>query len=358
MTSPRPSKPPSRKRRRARKTRAIAPPDAPPDTPSDAQPEALSDQERRNLLYWMRLTRTLDDRLVALWKQGRGVGGTFNQRGHEAISVGTGAALRPDDIVAPIHRDLGCYLIRGMTPRRIVANQLGRVTGVTRGRDANLHGCGDLSLGVIGFISHIPQSLGPALGAAMSFTYRGEERAALTYLGDGGTATGVFHEALNMAAVREAPLVVVVENNQYAYSTPLSQSMAGDNIRARSEALGVPAAVVDGNDLEAVYRCAEAALRRARSGGGPSLIEAKTMRMLGHAIHDGAEYVPPELLAEWEEKDPILRYERKLLEAGIVDDSLLREMADNCRAVCEDAVQFAEASDWPDPATVEEGVFA
>lgn len=318
----------------------------------------LSDQERRNLLYWMRLTRTLDDRLVALWKQGRGVGGTFNQRGHEAISVGAGAALEPDDIVAPIHRDLGCYLIRGMTPRRIVANQLGRASGVTRGRDANLHGCGDMSLGIIGFVSHIPQSLGPALGAAMSFTYRGEERAALTFLGDGGTTTGTFHEVLNMAAVRRAPLVVVVENNQYAYSTPLRQSMAGDNIPARSEALGVPAEVVDGNDLEAVYGCAEAALRRARAGGGPSLIEAKTMRMLGHAIHDGAEYVPPELLAEWEKKDPVARYERKLLAAGIVDEARLKEITDNCRAVAEDAVEFAEADDWPDPASVEEGVFA
>lgn len=319
---------------------------------------ALSNQERRNLLYWMRLTRTLDDQLVALWKQGRGVGGTFNQKGHEAISVGTGAALRPDDVVAPIHRDLGCYLIRGMTPRRIVANQLGRVTGVTRGRDANLHGCGDLDLGIIGFISHIPQSVSTALGAAMSFTYRGEKRAAMTYLGDGGTTTGVFHEALNMAAVMAAPLVVVVENNQYAYSTPLRQSMAGDNIAARSEALGVPAQIVDGNDLEAVYRCAVIALDRARAGGGPSLIEAKTMRMLGHAIHDGAEYVPPEMLAEWEAKDPIARYERKLLEAGIADRAYLEAVARNCREVADDAVRFAEASDWPDPATVQQGVFA
>ena len=319
---------------------------------------ALSGQERRNLLYWMRLTRTLDDQLVALWKQGRGVGGTFNQKGHEAISVGTGAALRPDDVVAPIHRDLGCYLIRGMTPRRIVANQLGRVTGVTRGRDANLHGCGDLDLGIIGFISHIPQSVSTALGAAMSFTYRGEKRAAMTYLGDGGTTTGVFHEVLNMAAVMASPLVVVVENNQYAYSTPLRQSMAGDNIAARSEALGVPAQIVDGNDLEAVYRCAVIALDRARSGGGPSLIEAKTMRMLGHAIHDGAEYVPPEMLAEWEAKDPIARYERKLLEAGIADRAHLEAVARNCREVADDAVRFAEASDWPDPATVQQGVFA
>lgn len=319
---------------------------------------SLSGQERRNLLYWMRLTRTLDDQLVALWKQGRGVGGTFNQKGHEAISVGTGAALHPADVVAPIHRDLGCYLIRGMTPRRIVANQLGRVTGVTQGRDANLHGCGDLALGIIGFVSHIPQSVSTALGAAMSFTYRGEKRAAMTYLGDGGTTTGVFHEVLNMAAVTAAPLVVVVENNQYAYSTPLRQSMAGDNIAARSEALGVPAQVADGNDLEEVYRCAVIALERARAGGGPSLIEAKTMRMLGHAIHDGAEYVPPELLAEWEAKDPIARYERKLLEAGIADRAYLEAVARNCREVADDAIRFAEASDWPDPATVQQGVFA
>lgn len=320
--------------------------------------EPLPDELRRELHYWMRLTRTLDDLLAALWKQGRGVGGTFNQRGHEAISVGTGAALAPDDVAAPLHRDLGCYLIRGMTPRRIFANQLGRAGGVTGGRDANLHGCGDLSLGIVGFISHIPQSVSTALGAAMSFTYRGQPRAAMAYLGDGGTATGLFHEVLNMAALYQAPLVIVVENNQYAYSTPVHRHLAGRNIVRRSRAAGVPAEEVDGNDVEAVYRAASAALERARPGGGPSLIEARTMRMLGHAIHDGAEYVPEELLEKWRKRDPIDRYERKLLEDGTVDRAFLDEAARRCRKAADDAAAFAEASPWPDPASVEEGVFA
>ena len=306
----------------------------------------------------MRLTRTLDDQMIALWKQGRGVGGTFNQRGHEAISVGTGAALAPDDVATPLHRDLGCYLIRGMTPRRIVANQLGRAAGVTGGRDANLHGCGDLTLGIVGFISHIPQSVSTALGVAMSFAYRNEPRVAMTYIGDGGTTAGLFHEVLNMAAVHRAPLVVVVENNQYAYSTPLHQQMAGQNIAPRSEALGVPAEVVDGNDVDAVHTAAAAAVERVRSGGGPYLLEARTMRMLGHAIHDGAEYVPSGLLEKWKKRDPVVLYERKLLDEGIVDQAYLDESARRCREITEDAVAFAESSEWPDPAAVEEGVFA
>lgn len=308
--------------------------------------------------HWMRLTRTMDDQLVSLWKQGRGVGATFNQRGHEAISVAAGAALRPEDVVAPMHRDLGCYLIRGMTPRRIMANQLGRATGVTGGRDANLHGCGDLSLNIIGFISHLPQSMPVALGAAMSFVYRNEPRVALTFVGDGSSCTGVFHETLNLAAVYRAPFVVIVENNQFAYSTPLDQQMAIDDIAERGSAHGVRSEIVDGNDVEAVYRTVEAAISRARRGEGPSLIEAKTMRMLGHAIHDGAEYVPGALLEEWTRRDPLVRFEEAMVARRLVEREYLDEVADECRQVVADAVQFAESSSWPDPATVREGVYA
>ena len=311
-----------------------------------------------DLHHWMRLTRTMDNRLVALWKQGRGLGATFNQRGHEAISVGAGAALQPDDVVAPMHRDLGCYLLRGMTPRRIMANQLGRSTGVTGGRDANLHGCGDLSLNIIGFISHLPQSMPVALGAAMSFTYRKEPRVALTFAGDGSSCTGVFHETLNLAAVQEAPFVVIVENNQYAYSTPLHQQMAIEHIAVRGTAHGVASQTVDGNDVEAVYLATEAATKRAREGGGPTLIEAKTMRMLGHAIHDGADYVPTALLEEWESRDPLARYEQTLLARRLVDQTYLDRLASKCREIVADAVRFAESSDWPDPRTVAEGVYA
>jgi TPP-dependent pyruvate/acetoin dehydrogenase alpha subunit len=318
----------------------------------------LHRDQKLDLYYWMRLTRTFDEAMLALWKQGRGVGGTFSQRGHEAISVGAGYALGPEDVAAPMHRDLGCYLVRGLTPRRIFANLLGRETGVTRGRDANLHGLGDLSLNLIGFVSHLPQSLGVALGVAMSFRYRNEPRVALTFTGDGASSAGLFHEVLNMAAVYNAPLVVIVENNQYAYSTPLHQQMKVPDIALRAQGYGIPGLIVDGNDVEAMYHVTKEAVERARQGGGPTLIEAKTMRMLGHAIHDGAEYVPRELLAAWEAKDPIRRYEARLLAEGIADQEELDEIGRRCVVEIEDAITFAEASPWPDPATVTEGVYA
>jgi len=318
----------------------------------------LSDDQRRDLHYWMRLTRTLDDQVRAMWLQGRGVGGTFSQRGHEAISVGAGAALDEDDVVAPMHRDLGCYLLRGMTPERIMGNQLGRAMGVSQGRDANLHGMGDLSLGIIGFISHLPQSLPVALGAAMSFTYRGQPQVAMAFVGDGGTTTGLFHETLNLAAVHRAPFVVIVENNQYAYSTPLAQQMASDLIADKASAHGIRAEVIEGNDVDAVFYAAQDAVDRARDGGGPSLIEAKTMRMLGHAIHDGAEYVPTELLAMWEARDPITLLEGKMLAADLVDGEYLARTQQRCRALVDDAIATAEAADWPDPDTVTDGVYS
>lgn len=318
----------------------------------------LTNAQRLELYYWMRLTRTFDEHMLALWKQGRGLGGTFSQRGHEAISVGAGYTLAPDDVVAPMHRDLGCYLLRGMSPRRIFANLLGRATGVTAGRDANLHGLGDLSLGIIGFISHLPQSLPVALGVAMSFQYRDEPRVALTFVGDGASSTGPFHETLNMAAVYQAPLVVIIENNQYAYSTPLSEQMRVVDIVRHAAAYDMPGLIIDGNDVEVVYTVVSEAVARARDGGGPTLVEAKTMRMLGHAIHDGAEYVPRELLAEWETKDPIRRYEAVLLAAAVADQAGLDQIGARCTAEVEDAVAFAEASPWPDPAAIAEGVYA
>ena len=257
-----------------------------------------------------------------------------------------------------MHRDLGCYLLRGLTPRRLFANMLGKATGVTRGRDANLHGTGDLDHNIAGFISHLGHSLSVAVGMAMSFNYRAEPRVALTFIGDGSSSTGVFHEAMNLAAVENAPVVVIVENNLYAYATPMSQQMKIEDIADRAAGYGIPGLIVDGNDVEAVYDVTKQAVDRARSGGGPTLIEAKTMRMLGHAIHDGAEYVPAELLAEWEAKDPLRRYEDRLLLAGITDQIELDEIGHRCEVEIEDAVEFAESSPMPDPASIFDGVFA
>jgi pyruvate dehydrogenase E1 component alpha subunit len=318
----------------------------------------LTPKQQLELYYWMRLTRTFDDRMLAHWKQGRGVGGTFSQRGHEAISIGAGYALGPDDIVAPMHRDLGTFLLRGITPRRMFANLLARATGVTHGRDVNLHGVGDLDFGIFGFISHLPHSLPVGLGAAMSFRYRDQPRVALSFTGDGASNAGLFHETLNMAALYNAPWVVLVENNLYAYSTPVAETMKVTDIARRADGYGMPGVIVDGNDVEAVYAVTTAAIERARSGGGPTLIEAKTMRMLGHAVHDGAEYVPAELLAAWELRDPIRLYDARLLAQGIADRAELDEIGQRCQVEVEDAVAFAEASPWPEPASVTAGVYA
>ena len=245
-----------------------------------------------------------------------------------------------------------------MTPRRVFANLLGRETGVTRGRDANFHGLGDLNHNIVGLISHLPHSLPVALGLAMSFMYRDEPRVALTFTGDGASSTGLFHEVLNMAAVYNAPLVVIVENNQYAYSTPLHQQMKVFDIAGRAGIYGMPGVTVDGNDVEAMHAVAREAVERARRGGGPTLIESKTMRMLGHAIHDGAEYVPVELLAEWQARDPIKLYTVRLLAEGVAGRAELDEIDRRCEVEIDDAIAFAESSPWPDPATVFDGVYA
>ncbi len=318
----------------------------------------LSPEQKLDVFYWMTLTRTFDEEMLAYWKQGKGVGGAFSQRGHEAISVGAGYALEKDDVVAPMHRDLGCYLVRGMSAKRIFANLLGRETGVTRGRDANLHGMGDLSLGIIGFVSHLPMSMPVTVGVAVSFQYRDEPRVALTFTGDGASSTGAWHESLNLAAVYNAPAVFIVENNQYAYSTPLKQQMKVKNIADRAAGYGMPGVIVDGNDVEEVYATVKEAVERARQGGGPTLIEAKTMRMLGHAIHDGAEYVPPELLAEWEAKDPVQRFAQRLLEGGLATEAELEAIRQRALEEVREAIAYAESSPWPDPSTVEEGVYA
>lgn len=319
---------------------------------------ALSAEQLTELYYWMVLTRIFDERMLAYWKQGQGVGGTYSQRGHEAISVAAGFALGPDDIVAPMHRDLGCYLLRGLTPRRIFANLLGKATGVTAGRDANLHGLGDLNLGLIGFISHLPHSLPVTVGVAMSFKLRREPRVALTFTGDGSSSTGVWHESLNMAALYKAPIVVIVENNGYAYSTPYAQQTRAAQIADRAVGYGMPGVIVDGNDVEAVYAVVHEAIERARQGGGPTLIEAMTMRMAGHAIHDGAEYVPAELLAQWEARDPIAKFTQTLLDRGITDETELAEIRQRAAAEVEDAIAYAEDSPLPDPETVVHGVYA
>lgn len=180
----------------------------------------------------------------------------------------------------------------------------------------------------------------------------------MNFVGDGSTNTGLFHESLNLAAVQRAPVVVVVENNQYAYSTPLAQQMAVEDLTARGAAHGVPAVAIDGNDADVVYETVGAFVEKARQGDGPALIVANTMRMRGHAIHDGYEYVPPELLEQWEQRDPVDRYARRLIEEGILEQAAVDAIRADAEATVADAVAYAESSAFPDPATLTDGVYA
>jgi pyruvate dehydrogenase E1 component alpha subunit len=306
----------------------------------------------------MKLTRALDNRLLEAYKQGKIAGGSFSQLGHEAISVGAAMALAEGDVIAPMHRDLGAYLVRGITPRRLMAQYFGRATGVSAGRDGNLHGCGDLALGIVGYISSLPASMPVTVGAAMALKLRGQGRVALTFFGDGSSSEGLCHESLNWAAVFQAPAIFVCENNQYAYSTPLTRQMRVQDIAARAQSYGMPGLAVDGNDLPAVYSAVAEAVVRARAGGGPALIECKTMRMRGHAVHDNMAYVPPALLNEWASRDPVARLEALLREQGLLDESAIEVLDARVANEVEDAQAFAEASPYPDPSTLTQGVFA
>jgi TPP-dependent pyruvate/acetoin dehydrogenase alpha subunit len=320
--------------------------------------ELLTSERRIEAYAWMTLTRAFDDAMVAMWKQGRGLGGAFSQRGHEAISVAAGMALGADDVVAPMHRDLGTYLVRGMTPDRIFGNLLGKATGPTRGRDANLHGMGDLSLGIIGFVSHIPQALPTTLGVAMAFKLRRERRVALTTVGDGGFTSGGTHETLNMASLYRAPFVLIVEDNKYAYSTPLEQQMRSARFAEKAAAYDIPSVKVDGNDFDAMYAAVHTGIDRAREGGGPTVIEADTMRMLGHAIHDGAEYVPAEMLEAWKARDPVDTFRLRLLAEQTATEEQLDAVDRAAQLKIQEAIATAVAAPLPDPSTLHEGVYA
>lgn len=309
------------------------------------------------LYYFLKLTRSLEDRITAMYRQGKILGGVWTSNGMEAISVGYACALEKNDIIAPYFRDMGAFLVKGITPGRIMAQYLGKKTGVTGGKEGNVH-VGDINLGVLGYPSHLADNYPVAVGVALSFKIREEQRVVAACTGDGGTSRGDFHEALNMASVWKVPVVFFCNNNQYAYSTPVKLQMAIKDVAERSLAYAIPSEVVDGNDVVAVYQAARVAYERARRGEGPSFIECKTMRMHGHSEHDAAKYVPRELIDEWKKKDPIMKMERYLISNNIAKEEKLKEIGEQVVKEIEDAVEFAEQSPLPEGKEAIEGVYA
>ena len=312
----------------------------------------LTPDDRVSLLRHMLLMRGIEERAMNLYRQGKVPGSFYDGFGQEAVSVGSAFAMAPEDRLCILHRDLGAHLVRGVEPERILAQYMGRAGGVTGGRDGNVH-FGDHRLGCVGMVSMLPDMMLVATGMAMAFKLRGERRCAITWFGDGSTSRGDFHEAMNWAGVQRLPVVFVLENNQYAYSTPTASQFAVDPVE-RAAAYGFPGVTVDGNDAEAMFEVVRVARERAIDGGGPTLVEAVTMRMHGHAAHDDMKYVPKSQVEEWAAKDPIDRQARRCAELGVGVDAVRAEV----RAEIDAATERALQSPMPDPATATDRVFA
>jgi TPP-dependent pyruvate/acetoin dehydrogenase alpha subunit len=317
----------------------------------------LTREQHLELYYYMRLNRELEEQMVRLFRQNKIVGGLYPSLGQEAISVGTAYALGPGDWIAPMIRNIGALLVRGFKPRDVLTQHMARYTSPTQGKDGTSH-FGDLkSRHVISPISMLGDLIPVMTGIAMAGRYLGQKIVTMTWIGDGGTSTGMFHEGLNFAAVQKAPFVLIVENNQWAYSTPTEKQSALRDLADRGKAYGIKSAVVDGNDVLAVERTTREAVSYAREGNGPVLIEAKTMRMLGHAQHDSAEYVPKAMLQAWKQRDPLDLFEKVLTEKRLWDAKTKKEIdARIASEICAD-VEFAENSPFPPPESAEEGVY-
>ncbi len=314
-------------------------------------------EEDLDLYYYLRLTREFEDRVSKLHLQGKILGGVYSGLGQEAIVVGICYGLKKEDFIAPLHRDMGAFLVKGVEPKLLMAQLMGKATGLSKGKDSFLH-AGDLSVGVFGSTSMLGSSLPVATGAALKFKLKKEPHVAVAFFGEGASSRGDFHEALNFAGIHKLPVVYVCENNFYAYSTPQSLQMAIDDVASRAEGYGFKGAVCSGNDLFAVIKTAREAIRRARKGEGPTLIECKTYRMHGHSEHDQPWYRPEDEVVEWESRDPILRFEIYMEKKGYDLKAIKEETERRVAAVVEEAVAFAENSPYPNPKEALQDLYA
>lgn len=326
------------------------------EAPDKLARTALDRDGQLALYRFMKLTRMVETRLGNLYRQGKVVGGLYSSLGQEATAVGSAYALGPQDFMGPLIRNLGSMLVRGVQPREVMMQYMAKSDSPTGGKDGNTH-FGDMARGLVAPISMLGAVIPVMAGVALAGRMQGKDLVALTYIGDGGTSTGDFHEGMNLAAVLGVPLVLIVENNGWAYSTPTYRQMRIKDIAVRAASYGIPGEIVDGNDVLAVYEATRRAVERARGGGGPSLVEAKTFRMKGHAEHDDAGYVPPEQFEIWRKKDPIERFERHLLGNGLAAGDELQGIVQQIDRALDAEVDFALASPMPPPERAFEGVY-
>ena len=317
----------------------------------------LKPDDLLKLYSFMRLTREFEDAILRLYQQGKIVGGAYSGNGNEATAVGSAFALTKDDYLFPMHRDIGAHFVKGQSMRNMVLQHLARGNSLTRGRDGTGH-YSDPSLKIYGNISHLGAMVPVACGVALASKLRKQHSVVMTYIGDGGSNIGEVHEALAMASVMHLPLILIIENNQFAYSTPTAKQFIVEKLSSRAAGYGIPGVTIDGTDVLEVYRTCKKAVDLARKGGGPSIIESVTMRMHGHAAHDTAWYVPKKLMDEWKKKDPIERFETLLTHEGLLNPSKKSFIVKEIQKEIEASIEFAERSAYPRGEEALKGVYA
>jgi pyruvate dehydrogenase E1 component alpha subunit/2-oxoisovalerate dehydrogenase E1 component alpha subunit len=327
--------------------------------PSRVASPDLTRPQLLELYYWMRLTRSLEERLVNLYRQTKVVGGLFRSLGQEACAVGSAYALRREDVLSPLIRNLGSMLVKGATPLEVLRQYMAKGDSPTRGRELNIH-FGDVEdRNFIGQISHLGDMVPVMAGVTLSFKLRRQNRVGLVYVGDGATSTGAFHEGINLAAVQRCPLVVIVENNRYAYSTPTERQCAAERLADKAAGYGIPGVRADGNDVVEVYRTTKDAVDRARRGEGVTLIEFMTYRRKGHAEHDNQSYVPEGEIERWtRENDPLDRFVARLTGREGVDAAELAAIDARIADEIDRATDEAERSPPPEARDCLVGVYA
>ncbi|HEY4640779.1 MAG TPA: thiamine pyrophosphate-dependent dehydrogenase E1 component subunit alpha [Thermoanaerobaculia bacterium] len=320
----------------------------------------LTRDQLLDIEYYLRLTRSLEERVVALFRQAKVIGGLYRSLGQEGESVAAAYALdyKQGDVVQPLIRNIGAILVAGAKPVEILRQYMAKGNSPTRGRELNIHFGNPQTDGFIGQISMLGDMIPVMAGITLAGRMQKKKLVGLAFIGDGGSSTGAFWEGMNFASVQRLPLVVIVEDNGYAYSTPTWKQSAARTLADKSYAFGCAGETVDGNDVLAVYDATKRAIDRARNGGGVTLLEVKTFRMKGHAEHDNQAYVPKELIEEWKAKDPVARFEAMLLENGFATQDDISAIEQRVKREIDQATDEADASPMPTPSDAALGLFA
>ncbi len=318
---------------------------------------SLTIEDQIELYRFLKLTRMFDEKTVTLKRQAKLTGGVFTSLGQEATAVGTAFALEPQDFIAPLIRDIGAVFVKGIAPRTIFQQYLGKGNAPSRATDVQFH-FADLEKGFVGPISHLGDMIPVMTGILLASRMKKENRVAVAYIGEGASSTGAFHEGVNFAAVQKLPLITIIENNGYAYSTPTRNQAACEEFVAKAAGYGIKGLSVDGNDVIACYEVMKEAADHARKGNGSVLIEAHTYRRKGHAEHDNQSYVPDGEIAWWaEHNDPVTRYEKYLTETGILTRVKMNKMAAEIKIFLDAEAEWAETQPDPIPESAAYDVF-